>query len=149
MCKCVLLKWIYDIHEKHSLLHFSTVLSSNCWVHYYIDNMKHFDCFVCDQWHKDFSFWWHWYVHWHKYFWEMNYRFWVSYRLLQEIHCAVLFVWIVLRNAHTLKILIMIQKRLRKTVITCLLCSKKMLFQYHRTVVYAIHFHVLIIFVLI
>ncbi len=22
---------------------------------------------VCEQWHKDFSFWWHWYVHWHKY----------------------------------------------------------------------------------
>ncbi len=28
---------------------------------------KHFDYLVCEKWHKDFSFWWHWCVHWHKY----------------------------------------------------------------------------------
>jgi len=35
------------------------------WVHCYIDNMtKHFDYLVCEQWHKDLSFWLHWYVLW-------------------------------------------------------------------------------------
>ncbi len=38
MCKCVLLKWIYDIHEKHSLLHFSTVLSSNILTVLFVNN---------------------------------------------------------------------------------------------------------------
>jgi len=28
---------------------------------------KHFAYLVCELWHKDLSFWWHWYVHWHKY----------------------------------------------------------------------------------
>ncbi len=45
------------------------------------------------------------------YFWEMNLRFWVSYRLLQVIHYVVLYVRIVLRNAHTsLQILRMIRE---------------------------------------
>ncbi len=36
--------------------------------HCYIDNTtKHLDYLVCEQRHKDFSFWWHWYAHWHKY----------------------------------------------------------------------------------
>ncbi len=29
--------------------------------------LKHFAFLVCEQWHKDLSFWWHWYVHWNKY----------------------------------------------------------------------------------
>ncbi len=28
---------------------------------------KRFEDQVCEHWHKDFSFWCHWYVHWHKY----------------------------------------------------------------------------------
>ncbi len=69
MCTFVLLKWIYGIHKKCSLLHFNTVTVIQTVVivyilHCYIDNMtKHFDYLVCKQWHKDFSFWWHWYVH--------------------------------------------------------------------------------------
>ncbi len=35
------------------------------------------------------------------YFWEMNYAFWASHRLLQVIHCVVLFGQIVSRNALT------------------------------------------------
>ncbi len=61
MCTFVLLKWIYGMHKKCSLLHFSTFCHPNCChslhqviqteVQCYIDNMtKHL---VCEQWHKD------------------------------------------------------------------------------------------------